>query len=81
MRLTIVNYESGSIEVGRSVGYEGPLNYQAFRDEIETYYRSMVGSGGSGINFSEGTNIRMRNNQFTQEKIAEIKVSEGDNAW
>lgn len=74
------DYESGPIEVGHPEGYEGHFNYQAFRDEVEMYYRSMVGSGGSGINFSEGTNIRMRNNQFTQEKIVEIEVGEEDNA-
>src|SRR5882672_7037844 len=70
------SYETGDIEVGRPVGYRGPFNYIAFRDAVERYFRSLVGSAGSGIRITGGSNIRMRNNTFDSDARSEEHTSE-----
>ncbi|MGD0923290.1 MAG: hypothetical protein ABSA70_16230 [Terriglobia bacterium] len=75
------DFESGPIEVSRPHGYKGPINYQAFRDAVEKYYRSLVGSKGRGIAISGGRNIRMRNNTFIQEMSFEFDVDESEVGW
>lgn len=75
------NYESSPIEVCRPQGYQGPLNYEAFRNSVEEYYRSLVGSSGSGIHISGGTNVRMRNNVFVKEATVEFPVGEKEAGW
>ncbi len=61
------DFETGAIEVGLPVGYEGPFSYGEFTKAATTYFRSLVGSKGSGIRIEGGRNIRMRDNQFVQE--------------
>ncbi len=61
------DFETGAIEVGPPVGYEGPFSHVQFTNAVTAYFRSLVGSRGSGIHIEGGRNIRMRNNQFVQE--------------
>ena len=68
------SFETGPIEVGSPQGYDGPINYEEFRNSVEQYYRELVGSQGSGIRISGGSNIRMRNNTFIRQKSVEIEV-------
>jgi hypothetical protein len=75
------SFETGPIEVRLPEYYRGPINYDAFRDAAEKYYRSLVGSLGRGISIQGGTNIRMRNNIFIQEMTAEFEVEEGSAGW
>ena len=60
------SFEKDPIEVSAPVGYDGPLDWEAFRDAVESYYRSLVGSQGSGIRIEGSKDIRMRNNRFIQ---------------
>ena len=69
------NFETGVIEVGSPVGYDGPLNYMAFRDAAEKYFRQLVGSSASGIHIVGGSNIRMTNNTFMVNMPFEFDVS------
>ena len=78
------SYETGDIEVGRPVGgYRGPFNYLAFRDAAERYFRSLVGSGGSGIQITGGSNtsMRMRNNTFVVQKAETFEVDQSAGGW
>ena len=78
------SYETGPIEVSppRGASYNGPFNHAAFRDAAERYYRSLVGSAGSGIGISSGaSNIRMRNNIIPRESVIEFEASGADAAW
>jgi len=75
------SYETGPIEVSPPKGYKGSFNYEAFRDATEKYYRSLVGSSGRGISIQGGTNIRMRNNTFIQEKAVVFEVEESAAGW
>lgn len=46
--------------------YDGPHNYQAFRDCTEAYFRSLIGGSGMGIRIEGGSNIVMTNNRYVQ---------------
>ncbi len=68
------SFETGVVEVSPPLGYDGPLNYMAFRDAAEKYFRQLVGSTASGIHISGGSNIRMRNNTFVFSMPFEFDV-------
>ncbi|HET6516568.1 MAG TPA: hypothetical protein VFG09_15550 [Thermodesulfovibrionales bacterium] len=74
-------FEGGSIEVSKPQGYSGPLNYSAFRDAVEKYYRHLVGSTGIGIRSAGASNIRMYNNTFSIPMTAEIDIDESTAGW
>lgn len=75
------NFETAPFEIGIPHGYSGPFNHVAFREEVENYYRSLIGLEGRGIHIEGGRNIRMRNNIFIQEKIVEFEVSSDPAGW
>jgi len=74
-------FEGGSIEVGKPQGYTGPINYSAFRDAVEKYYRHLVGSTGIGIRTAGASNVIMYNNTFVIPMTAEIDIDEGTAGW
>ena len=75
------DFETGPIEIGNPFGYKGPFNYKEFREKIENYYRSLVGSKGRGIHIQGGRNIRMRNNIFMISSIFEFEVDDTVSSW
>lgn len=78
------SFETGPIEVSSIKGskYRGPWNYDAFRAGVESYYRSLVGSGGSAIRISgSAANVRMRNNRLVRRHEITFDVSGTDGAW
>lgn len=57
--------------------YSGPFNYAAFRGAVEKYYRSNVGSSGTGIKIGTGAeNIRMHNNTYFKQVRVQFEASE-----
>ncbi len=75
------DFETAPLEVGVPQGYTGPFNYDAFRGEVEKYYRGLVGSKGSVIRISGGGRARMRNNQFISPGMAEIEIQASKGGW
>jgi hypothetical protein len=75
------DFETAPLEVGVPQGYRGPFNHDAFREEVEKYFRGLVGSKGSGIRISGGSNIRMRNNQFVFPNMVEIEIQSSKGGW
>jgi len=75
------SFESAGLEVSNPSGYKGPFNYEAFRTIVEQYYRSLIGSGGSGIHISGCSNVRMRNNTFIQPAVAEFEIQATGGPW
>lgn len=69
------DYENTQLEVSRPYVYQGPFDYFKFQQLAEMYYRNLVGSTGSGINISGGSNIRMSNNTFIQTSQHEFDVN------
>ena len=73
------SFEGGPIEVEYpcdALGnrYAGPLDYQAFRNAAESYYKSLVGSAGTGIRMHYSSNVRMRNSLFGKHYSVEFQV-------
>jgi hypothetical protein len=59
------DYEKGPLEVGRPSGYSGPMDYDAFRAEVERYYRSLIGSTAKFMRVAPGAKAtRFFNNTF-----------------
>jgi hypothetical protein len=75
------DFEKTPLEIGRPHGYSGPLNYSAFRDAAEDYYRGCVGRQGRGIHIAGGSNIRMRNNAFGISKTVEFETDTDTTGW
>lgn len=75
------NYENSPLEISKPNNYKGLLNYGAFRQAVEKYYRGLVGSKGSGIRISGGSNIRMGNNTFFKQQISEINIEADKGGW
>jgi hypothetical protein len=75
------DFEKTPLEVGTLQGYNGPLNYTAFREEAEAYYRGCFGSQGSGIRIAGGSNIRMRNNIVIKSKVVEFETDTATSGW
>ena len=75
------SFESSPLEVSSPSNYKGPFNYEAFRNIVEHYYRSLVGATGSGIHIAGGSNIRMRNNTFIQYEAHEFEVQIAGGPW
>ena len=69
------DFESTLLEVSMPYGYNGPFNYEAFIDATESYYGSLVGSYGSGIEIQSGRNIRMQENTFIKSAHFEMQVT------
>jgi len=40
------DFNTAPLEVSAPIGYEGAINFNAFRDEVENYYRERVGERG-----------------------------------
>jgi hypothetical protein len=70
------DYETTPLEVDIPKEYKGPLRYQAFRQAVEDYYRSQVGSSGNGIHIEGGGNIRMHIDTFIATKIVEFEAED-----
>ncbi len=75
------NFETGQLEVAIPRGYDGSLNYAPFRDAVEKYFRSLVGSAGRGIRISGGSNIRMRDNTFSFPATDTFEYSASSTSW
>jgi len=60
--------------------YSGVMNYQAFRNAAENYFRGLVGTKGSGIHIEGGSNIRMYNNLFVKEYSVNFQASDARSA-
>ena len=68
------SYESGPLEVSPPHGYDGPFNFEAFREAVEQRYRSQVGSKGRGYRIVGGSNIRMWNNVSTFTVVVQFDL-------
>ncbi len=69
------DFEKDALEVGPPQNLKGiTIDYSVFRDLAEKYYRSLIGSTGSGIHIVGSSNIKMFNNTFNMPMAADIEV-------
>jgi hypothetical protein len=76
LKQTVGSTAADPIEVGRPIGYTGPLNYQDFRAGVEAYFRSLVGKAGTGIQIGGGGSVRMTDNVFQKTLVFEFDVDD-----
>jgi hypothetical protein len=53
-QLNGTDFRSQPLEVGNVIGYDGPWNYEEFREFCGRYYRDVVGSSGMGHTINRG---------------------------
>lgn len=76
------SFEEDPIEVETPDKLKGKINYGAFRQVAEHYYRSLIGSSGSGIRIGGGSrNIVMKDNSIMQPWSVEIPDLEKGGGW
>ena len=69
------------LEVSRPSMYRKAWNHNAFRDLVEKYYRSLIGTSGSGINVPINSTGMMSQNVVRQFMSAKIEASEDPGTW
>ncbi len=75
------SFEKEPIEVESPDELKKIINYGQFRDEVENYYRQIVGKNGIGIRIDGGTNARMSNNTCIITHKATIEKAGMSGAW
>jgi hypothetical protein len=82
------DFETGSIEVTRPVeagdpkrAYRGPFDQQRFADEVEKYFRQLVGAQGWAIKLGPGAQARMHDNRYVARKVVEFDATGRSEAW
>ncbi len=75
------DFETAPLEISTPNNYKGPFDFEAFSKATESYYRSLVGSLGSVIHISGGSNVRMRNNTFIQQNSVSFEAFESGSGW
>jgi hypothetical protein len=75
------NFETDPIEVGRPHDYRGPLDYEQFRREIESYFRSLVGAKGTMIHIENSTNVRMQSNIYVLSHAFNMEADDSAGGW
>jgi hypothetical protein len=53
-QLNGTDFQSQPLEVGNTIGYNGPWNDGEFREYCERYYRDVIGSSGIGVTINRG---------------------------
>jgi len=72
------DFETDPLEISGPHDYDGPLNYGAFRDAAEQYYRTLIGPEGRVLHFTGAGKIRCRDNIIIKPHICELPVSDPD---
>jgi len=75
------SFENDPVEVESPDELKKLMNYGQFRDEVEKYYRNLVGSQAKAIGIHGGQGIRMTNNTFIISHTVEIDEAEPSGAW
>jgi hypothetical protein len=53
-QLNGTDFQSQPLEMGNTIGYNGPWNDQEFRPFCERYYRDVIRSSGMGVTINRG---------------------------
>lgn len=75
------SFETAPLEVSSPVGYRGPMNHDALRAAVESYYRSHFGLLGRSIRVGADSEARIRNNRVRDRVQVQFEVPKGDAGW
>jgi hypothetical protein len=53
-QLNGTDFQSQPLEMGNTIGYNGPWNDEEFRAFCQRYYRDVIGSSGMGVTINRG---------------------------
>lgn len=67
-----------TLEVGPPVGYDGPIDYMAFRAEAQKAYQNAVGRRGRAIRIGGNAHVEMTNNDIGIHHSAVIPMPNAD---
>jgi hypothetical protein len=73
VKQTVGERSDAPLEIGRPVDYHGPLDYEAFRAAVDSYYRMAIGRGGSGIRIAPGASAMMGDNLVRMPHEVQIR--------
>ena len=72
------SYDTASLEVSRPKGYDGSIDYDQFREEVEVYYRESIGPSASAVRFKKSSKERMYQHRVVSQKEVRVRcVGEG----
>ena len=66
--------DTAPLEVSWPVGYRGPLDYYAFREGIEAYYRDLVGSAEGEPPAEATADVRRQGTTFASPSSFEFEI-------
>jgi hypothetical protein len=78
-QLNGTDFQSQPLEMGNTIGYNGPWNDEEFRPFCERYYRDVIGSSGMGVTINRGERNLLARVAIQLHRSEEIHlpVSEG----
>ena len=74
-QLNGTDFQSQPLEVGNIMGYNGPWNYEEFREFCERYYRDVIGSSGMGLSINRGERNLIERIAIRLNRREEINLS------
>ena len=77
------DFQSQPLKVGNVIGYDGPWNYEEFREFCGRYYRDVIGSSGVGRTIHRGERnliMRVAIRLYRREEINLPSSAGNDNA-
>src|SRR5260370_32535949 len=74
-QLNGTDYQSQPLVVGNVIGYNGPWNYEEFRDFCERYYRDVIGSSGMGHTIKRGERNLIERIAIRLDRLQEINLA------
>jgi hypothetical protein len=69
-------FDQGELKLGPIQGYDGPLNAWAFKQALETYYRSLSKHEEPRLKVSFGKNARRMENVVIHESVTDLQIYE-----
>jgi hypothetical protein len=73
-QLNGTDFQNQPLEVGNVIGYNGPWNYEEFRDFCERYYRDVIGSSGMGRIIKRGQRNLIERIAIRLDRLEEINL-------
>jgi hypothetical protein len=70
------SYPDCAIEASKPYGFKGPFNHTQFQQEVENYFKSLIGPNGRCIRLVAGSKFTGNNNKFLVPKQIYLDVDD-----
>jgi hypothetical protein len=75
------DFESAPLEIGIPKVYDKAINYERFRNAIESYYRKLIGSQGRAIHVQGKGKVRLFNTTLILPLTISIESDPDSGGW